>query len=359
MVVQLHAFDWEVYAERVMPAFEEWLIHGNEIAVQQLFEQTRCAFEERFLPETVQRLRVWPRARAFAKTLPRGPYSRREYHKLCSAEHFTALSDRYLYKHAPQLYQQSDALRSVWGAIVETYCLPWGTHSRPEQHSTSVSAAQALAQQPQTEEDAVARSELVSLLQEVGLSELAQEIGTRPDEVARFEWVPVETEEKEEAEESAAQSEVEQIDKPPASDDEEEMEIIVAACGMLIGNQPNLLHLRGWLAGISVRAMALFEFLACGRRSMPFGFEAGEPFGAFVGYLSPDEVALLAACLEGRVAPDQSEAEEDYITFRYQYLDLPSSFRLVDEVLPTHAKGLLEAIQKASLEGYGLICSVE
>ena len=361
MVVQLHAFDWEVYTERVMPAFEEWLIDGNEMAVQQLFEQTRCAFEERFLPETVQRLRVWPRARAFAKTLPRGPYSRREYHKLCSAEHFTALSDRYLYKHAPQLYQQSDALRSVWGAIVETYCLPWGTHSRPEQHPTSVSAAQPLAQQPRTEEDAVARSELVSLLQEVGLSELAQEIGAQPDEVARFEWVPVETEETVESEERAAQSKVKQIDtpEPPASDDEEEMEIIVAARGMPIGNQPNLLHLRGWLASISVRAMALFEFLACGRRSMPFGFEAGEPFGAFAGYLTPDEVALLATCLEGRVAPPQSEAEEDYITFRYQYLDLPSAFRLVDEVLPTHASKLLEAVQKASLEGYGLICSVE
>jgi hypothetical protein len=105
MAVQLHAFNWEVYAERVMPAFAEWLIEGDENAAQQLFEQTRCALEERFLPETVQRLRVWPRARAFAQTLPRGPYSRREYHKLCSAEHFTALSDRYLYRHAPQLYQ--------------------------------------------------------------------------------------------------------------------------------------------------------------------------------------------------------------------------------------------------------------
>src|SRR5450759_5643913 len=70
MVVQLHAFNWEVYTERIMPAFEEWLIEGEDDAVQQLFEQTRCAFEERFLPETVQRLRVWPRARAFAQTLP-------------------------------------------------------------------------------------------------------------------------------------------------------------------------------------------------------------------------------------------------------------------------------------------------
>jgi hypothetical protein len=340
-----------------MPAFEEWLIEGDDDAVQQLFEQTRCAFEERFLPETVQRLRVWPRARAFAQTLPRGPYSRREYHKLCSAEQFTALSDRYLYKHAPQLYQQSDALRSVWGAIVESYCLPWGTHALPEQQPASVSPAQAVVRPPRIEEDAVARSEVVSLLQEVGLSELAQEIGAQPDEVERFAWVPVEPDE---AEESAAPSNVAQVaPETPAPGDEEETEIIVAARGLPIGNAPNLLHMRGWLAGISVRAMALFEFLACGRRSMPFGFEAGEPFGAFVGYLTPDEVALLATSLEGILAPGQLDAEEDHITFRYQHYALPTSFRLVDEVLPTHATGLLEAIQKAASQGYGLICSVE
>ncbi len=360
MVVQLHAFNWEVYTKRVMPAFEEWLIEGDDDAVQLLFEQTRCAFEERFLPETVQRLRVWPRARAFAQTLPRGPYSRREYHKLCSAEHFTALSDRYLYKHAPQLYQQSDALRSVWGAIVETYCLPWGTGDRPQPQPTNVSPAQAVAPQPRAEEDAVARSEVVSLLREVGLSELAQEFGAQPDEVERFVWVPVEPDE---VDESVAPSKVAQMtpkpETPAPDDEEEEIEIIVAARGIPIGNAPNLLHMRGWLAGISVRAMALFEFLACGRRSMPFGFEAGEPFGAFVGYLTPDEVALLATSLEGLLAPEQSEAEEDHITFRYQHYALPSSFRLVDEVLPTHAAGLLEAIQKASEQGYGLICSVE
>ena len=358
MVVQLHAFDWDVYTERVMPAFEEWLIEGDEADVQKLFEETRCAYEERFLPETVQRLRVWPRARAFAQTLPRGPYSRREYHKLCSAEHFTALSDRYLYKHAPQLYQQSDALRSVWGAIVETYCLPWGTHSRPEDHATNVSVVQALTQQMQTEEDAVERNELVSLLQEVGLSELAQEVSAQPDEFVRIEQAQAEPEE---SEETSVQAEDQQVETPESltSDDEEEMEIIVAARGMLIGNAPNLLHMRGWLAGISVRAMALFEFLACGRRSMPFGFEAGEPFGAFAGYLTPDEVALLATCLEGAISPDQSDAEEDHITFRYQHYALPTSFRLVDEVLPTHASSLLEAISKAAQQGYGLICSVE
>ncbi len=357
MVVQLHAFNWEVYTERVMPAFEEWLIEGEDGAVQQLFEQTRCAFEERFLPETVQRLRVWPRARAFAQTLPRGPYSRREYHKLCSAEHFTALSDRYLYKHAPQLYQQSGALRSVWGAVVESYCLPWGTHARSEQPPTNVSPAQVRTQQPSREEDTVARSEVVSLLQEVGLSELAQELREQPDEGERVAWVQIEPGE---AEESGAPSPVPPMTpKPSPPGDEEEIEIIVAARGIPIGNTPNLLHMRGWLAAISVRAMALFEFLACGRRSMPFGFEAGEPFGAFVGYLTPDEVAMLATCLEGILAPDQSEAEEDYITFRYQHYALPSSFRLVDEVLPTHATGLLAAIQKAASQGYGLICSVE
>ena len=355
MVVQLHAFNWEIYTERIMPAFEQWLIEGEEDAVQQLFEQTRCAFEERFLPETVQRLRVWPRARAFAQTLPRGPYSRREYHKLCSAEHFTALSDRYLYKHAPQLYQQSDALRSVWGAIVESYCLPWGTGIRPEQSAPGVSPTRVI--EPRIEEDAIARSEVVSLLQEVGLSELAQELDTQPGESEAITSLQIEPGE---AEKSVAPPTIAQMPpETPPPDDEEETEIIVAARGILIGNAPNLLHMRGWLASLSVRAMALFEFLACGRRSMPFGFEAGEPFGAFVGYLTPNEVALLATCLESVIAPNQSEAEEDYITFRYQHYALPSSFRLVDEVLPTHAAGLIEAIQKAASEGYGLICSVE
>ena len=355
MVVQLHALNWDVYAERVMPAFEDWLIEGDETGAQQLFEQTRCAFEERFLPETVQRLRVWPRARAFAQTLPRGPYSRREYHKLCSAEHFTALSDRYLYKHAPQLYQQSDALRSVWGAIVETLCLPWGTHSPPAQQPAGVAPTQVPAQQQHTEEDMVERSELVSFLQKAGFGELAQEMSAQPAGAEHLEAVPIV------AEEAVVLADTAQLapETPAPGDDGEEMEIIVAARGMLIGNSPNLLHMRGWLAGISVRAMALFEFLACGRRSMPFGFEAGEPFGAFVGYLTPDEVALLATCLEGVIAPDQLEAEEDHITFRYQHLGLPPALRLVDEVLPTHATGLLEAIQQASKQDYGLICSVE
>ncbi len=352
MAVQLHAFNWEAYAERVMPAFEEWLIEGDENAAQQLFEQTRCACEERFLPETVQRLRVWPRARAFAKTLPRGPYSRREYHKLCSAEHFTALSDRYLYRHAPQLYQQSDALRSVWGAIVETFCLPW---AKPGQQAPA--QKQAATPEQQAEEEALAHSEVISFLQMAGLNELAQSYSAQ---LAQLEAItptqvgPVKVEEP-----VAPVGEEQAAAETEAADSTEEEEIIVAASGISIGDAPNLLHMRGWLAGISVRAMALFEFLACGRRSMPFGFEAGEPFGAFVGYLTPDEVALLASSLEDVNAPDDLDAEEDYITYRYQHYTLPSSFRLVDEVLPNHAAGLLEAIRKAATEGYGLICSVE
>lgn len=357
MAVQLHAFNWEVYAGRVMPAFEEWLIEGDESAAQQLFEQTRCAFEEQFLPETVQRLRVWPRARAFAQTLPRGPYSRREYFRLCSAEHFTALSDRYLYRHAPQLYQQSDALRSVWGAIVETFCLPW---AKTEQSVTNISPTQAAVPKQRAEEDALAHREVIAFLQAAGLNELAQSYSTQ---LAQLEALAQTQVEPVEAEEPASPIDNDQTEPETATGEaEEEAEIIVAARGISIGDAPNLLHMRGWLAGISVRAMALFEFLACGRRSMPFGFEAGEPFGAFAGYLTPDEVALLATALEGILAPDDLEAEEDHITFRYQRYEryaLPASFRLVDEVLPTHATALLEAITKASEEGYGLICSVE
>lgn len=356
MAVQLHAFNWEVYTERVMPAFEEWLIEGDEGAVQQLFEQTRCAFEERFLPEMVQRLRVWPRARAFAQTLPRGPYSRREYHKLCSAEHFTALSDRYLYKHAPQLYQQSDALRSVWGAIVETFCLPW---AKTEPQVPDVSPARAT--KLHAEEDTLAHSEVISFLHAVGLTELAQSYSAQLAELetlTQTQVVPVETAEPEPVVPPGNQQEAPET-AVSEEEEEEETETIVAARGISIGDAPNLLHMRGWLAGISVRAMALFEFLACGRRSMPFGFEAGEPFGAFAGYLTPDEVALLATSLEGILAPDQLDAEEDHITFRYQHYGHPASFRLVDEVLPTHAASLLQAIRRAASEGFGLICSVE
>ena len=362
MAVQVHGFDWMVYTEKVMPAFEQWLIEGDENAALQLFEQTRCAYEERFLPDPMQRLRVWTRARAFAQTLPRGPYSRREYLKLCSAEQFTALSDRYLYKHAPQLYQRSDALRSVWGAIVETFCLPWQSSQGVEEGVSTDLDTDELSP-----EDRITRSELLSLLEEAGLNELAQEIEEPSKNVEHFAWEVSERNAGGATEISAAsdvantQPGVEAANAPaPVNVNiDEEVETIVAAQGIRIGHQLNLLHLRGWLARISVRSMALFEYLACGRRAMPFGFEAGEPFGAFAGYLTPDEVWQLAICLDGVIPPDQGEAEEDYLNYRYQQVGLPAAFRLVDEVIPTHAAALLHAVEKAASQGMGLITSIE
>lgn len=381
MVVQVHGFDWETYAERVMPAFGQWLLDGNEQDVRKLYEQTRCAYEEQFLPEAMQRLRVWPRAQAFLQTLPRGPYSRREYQKLCSAQQYIALSDRYLYKHAPQFYQHSNALRSIWGAIIESFCLPWTSNpstSRQAQQSFTGSAHDSEAQ-AQTQAhtaspvEGVARGEIISLLVEAGLDDLAREVesstGIEPyawNADQRRDAEPGEHEEHEEHEESReslehttyeAEEASHATELPPA--DELDAEIVVVSDGVLIGQPSNLLHLRGWLAGISVRAMALFEYLACGRRLMPFGFEPGEPYGAFCGYLTPDEVWQLAASLESVIPPDQDAAEEDFLNFRYQSYGIPPAFRLIDEVLPRYAADLLFAIRKASEQGIGLIASME
>src|SRR5947209_2061123 len=165
MIVQVHGFDWAVYAERVMPAFARWLIDKDETAIYQLFERTRCALEEQFLPEPMQRLRVWPRAKAFVDALPRGPHSRREYAKLCSAEQFTILSDHYLHPHTPRLYQHSPALRTVWGAIIEEHCLPWfHTPDKEIDIEQVASATRDSEENPQT-----VPSEAVSLPHAAGL----------------------------------------------------------------------------------------------------------------------------------------------------------------------------------------------
>lgn len=390
MVVQIHGFDWDIYIEQVMPAFAQLLLENDDRALLALFEQTRCAYEEQFLPDPMQRLRVWPRARAFIQTLPRGPYSRREYQKLCSPIQYTALSDRYLYRHPPQLYQHSNALRSVWGAIVESYCLPWTPTGQPARHveqSDLTGCADrgepAFADQPRgtsalglaTSGEAISPRELASLLADAGLSDLAREVESQSGPVEYDIWEESEnSEESARAEQAEQAQEKEEIGKTgklaapytptfeepvPLLPDEIEEETVIAAQGVFIGQVSNLLHLRGWLAGISVRAMALFEYLACGRRSMPFGFEAGEPFGAFAGYLTPDEVWQLAACLENIVPPDQDDAQEDYLNFRYQHYGIPPAFRLIDEVLPAHAADLLLAVRKASTQGLGLISSME
>lgn len=351
MAVQVHGFDWKAYSQHVMPTLAQWLIDRDQSAVQQLFEQTRCAREEQFLPPSMQRLRIWPRAQAFVEALPRGPYSRREYQKLCSAEHFTALSDRYLYKYAPQLYQNSPALRSVWGALIETYCLPWNTG---EQQAEEQEPAQAARDEPAHNEQII-RSELVSLLEEAGLSELAKEIGEQKAAIERFDWEPGDAEDMTGAE--AADDLVLLAENGEIEDAEEEISVV--ATGIAIGQPPNTLRLRGWLAAISLRAMILFEYLACGRRGMPFGYEAGEPFGAYIGYLTPDEIWQLANCLQDVIPPGQADAEEDYLNFRYQQPGIPESFRLVDEVLPSHAADFLKAVRIAAQQGLGLICSVE
>jgi hypothetical protein len=129
--------------------------------------------------------------------------------------------------------------------------------------------------------------------------------------------------------------------------------------GIALGAHPNVLQLRGWLASISIRSLALFEYLACGRRRMPFGYEPSEPYGVFIGYLTPDEVWRLGTSLRGVVNPDQAEAEADYLRFRYQHPGVPESYRLIDEVLPSHATEFHRALDMAAAQGLGLICSIE
>ena len=382
MVVQLHGFDWDIYSEQVMPAFAQWFLESSELALLTLFEKTRCAYEEQFLPDPMQRLRVWPRARAFMQTLPRGPYSRREYQKLCNPLQYTALSDRYLYRHTPQLYQHSNALRSIWGAIVESFCLPWSSSKASKQSDAPgelphTDASPLLV----TSGEPISHGELASLLSEAGLPDLAREVESQAAqsiqaaqtiqatieivEIREWEGIGkasdgVEINERDSNQIIPARIETSGLEQLiPALPDDFGEEAVIAAEGIFIGQAPNLLHLRGWLSSISIRAMGLFEYLACGRRSMPFGFETGEPFGAFAGYLTPDEVWQLAACLEGVIPPDQEVAEEDYLNYRYQHYGIPPAFRLIDEVLPVHAADLLFAIHKASAQGLGLISSIE
>ncbi|HET8846270.1 MAG TPA: hypothetical protein VFN35_32715 [Ktedonobacteraceae bacterium] len=373
MVVQVHGFDWGVYTERIMPAFEQWLIQRDEEIIYRLFKETRCAREESFIPAPLQRSRIWPRAKAFAETLPLGPYSRREYQKLCSAEHFTALSDRYMYKHAPQLYQNPEPIRAVWGALIETYCLSWS--SRPPDFTQKQSELELDAEDEEylTRKDKaqIERNEVLALLREAGLNELAHEMSeqvrllsterlsqessssephTQPLTAERTPWEPGEVDftslDKDEDELEEEDEEIEEYTRPMPG-------------GIAIGSHPNTLQMRGWLASLSTRAMALFEYLTCGRRCMPFGYEPSEPYGVFIGYLTADEVWRLGTSLRGAPDPDQAEAEADYLRFRYQHPGLPESYRLVDEVLPTHASEFHRAVDMAAAQGLGLICSIE
>ena len=357
MIVQVHGFDWTIYAERVMPAFARWLIDKDETAIYQLFERTRCSLEEQFLPEQMQRLRVWRRASTFVDALPRGPHSRREYVKLCSAEQFTLLGDHYLHHHTPHLYQQSPALRTVWGAIIEEYCLPWFYTSDKE-----IGAEQVASAPGESEENAqTVRSELVSLLHAAGLAELAREVGEQAEEVERFEWEPGDDVEpggsagSDEAARSEEPAGIEEYDLYAGEEDGN----AARPKGILLGPHSNMLRLRGWLAGISIRAMALFEYLTCGRRHVPFGYEPGEPFGAYCGYLTPAEAGQLAMILRDVKPPSQSEVEKDHKSFHEQQNIGNDTWRLIDEVLPANAHELLTAVRRAARQGLGLICSID
>lgn len=371
MVLQVHGFDWQAYADHIMPAFEQWLVKRDEDTIYRLFKETRCAREEVFVPPALQRARIWPRAKAFAATLPLGPYSRREYQKLCSAEHFTALSDRYMYRHAPQLYQNPEPIRAVWGALIETYCLPWGQEEEEQPGEQELEELED-EEKPLLASAQVERSEVLSLLREAGLGELAREMSEQP-RISTERLGSTEPETQPLTTEPTPAWPARGMDLPASDElapdlledeEEDESEDIEEYTrpmpgGVSLGAHPNVLQLRGWLASISVRALALFEYLACGRRSMPFGYEPSEPYGVFIGYLTPDEVWRLGICLRGALDPDQSEAEADYLRFRYQHPGVPESYRLIDEVLPSYATEFHQTIDRAAAQGLGLICSME
>jgi hypothetical protein len=222
----------------------------------------------------------------------------------------------------------------------------------------------------------VERSEVLSLLHNAGLGDLAREIDehvrltterlheensraepeTQPLIPERVPWQTGEIDVSYHEETLDDTAEV-GTTKDKAEDIEEYTQPMPG--GILIGTPPNTLQLRGWLAGISVRALVLFEYLACGRRSMPFGYEPSESYGVFIGYLTPDEVWQLGTCLRGIQDPAQAQAEADYLRFRYQHPGLPESARLVDEILPFYAADFHKAVDMAAAQGLGLICSVE
>lgn len=362
MIVYLHGFDWITYAEQVMPAFAHWLLTKDESGILPLFEHTRCPQEEQFLPTPMQHLRTWTRAQVFVEQLPRGAQSQNEYEQLCSAEQFTALNDRYLHHHMPQLYQNSEALRILWGAIIEAHCLPW-RHMALHGKTLPFLEMQASAGE-MTEDAQEVRGELVSLLQAAGLTELALEVDEQIPLRERSAWEPIEVippanYRSAVGGEKRAQRGVEphEVDGAAVDDD---LAFATELGGIEIGGASDLLHLRGWLASISLRAMVLFEYLASGRRVMPFGSVTGEPY-SYCGYLTPDEVQQLAACLHCVQPPARDTARQDQQHFhRHLTFDTPSqNFRLLDEVLPFYAAEFLQAVRAAATADLGLICSTE
>lgn len=323
MTIQLHGFNWETYSGGVMPAFMEWLVEDNAAAVQQLYQKTRCAHEEALMPPAMRPIQTWTRAQSFIKQLPRGPYASSEYRKLCSAEQFTVLSDRYVYRHQPRLYRDDEALRAVWGAITEEYCLSRLPLAHEDQQNEQPDATSKLPTEP---------GKLRCITDPKGLVQEALQADA---------W-------REEEEDERKMSLM-----------LEEASRNIGPAGIVLGRHPATLYLRGWLTGISIRAMALFELLACGRRAMPFGYQACEPFESYIGYLTPGEVWQLALCLHNVHPPIESEEEERYRVLRQQLATQPETFRMPDEMPPAHADALLKAVRAAASNGWGLICDVQ
>ncbi len=309
----VYGFDWEAYTDLVMPAFAHWLVDGNETVIYQLYQQTRCAQEEQFIPSAIQLLSTWLRAKTFVQQLPRGSHINKEYQLLCNAEQFTKVSDNYIHHHPPQLYHNSDAIRTIWGAIVEDCC--------------QLQLMQLQAKVPQETEYSMSRDQM-ALYQR-----------------STIFCVSVHDTEELQYNDTEAFFDIEDTD--------------IEYQGVEIGHHPTPLHLRGWLAMRSIRAMALFELLVCGRRSLPFGYRAGEPYEAYIGYLTPDEVRHLADCLQDQQPPDRATAEADYASFRQEQNQPVTAFRMIDEVLPAYADSLMDAVRIAVQHGLGLICSVE
>lgn len=326
MDIYLHGFEWPVYAEQIMPAFERWLIEKDESGVLALYAKTRCAAEEEYLPKPMQRIRTWLRAKEFVDSLPRGPHSRVEYARLCSAEQFTSFSDRFLNQYTPQLYQQSPALRTVWGALIEEYCLA-PLFAKDEESGAG------------SDEEQATRGEVIALLREAGLEDVTRE---EPGEQAEEATTPI----------TVSATPKNASDTDPYADNGANGK----PAGMLLGQQANILRLRGWLATISVRAMALFELLACGRRKMPFGYDANDSYGTYYGYLTPDETWQLALALHDAHPYGQAQAEQDYQRFCMERITAAHpAARLLDEVLPEHTRELLRCVRRAAMLGLGLI----
>lgn len=375
MIVRLHAFDWKIYNKRIMPALHLWLMNDDEQAVTKLYMSTQRAKAEEQRVTPLQRHSSWLQAQAFVKRLPRGPHALDEYTILCTPERFTPLSDRYMYRYPPQLHRNSEALRVIWSALIEEYCLPWfqitdeiekflssipriqqdplppealrrkAPFSSLDQHSTEEKS-------PSTRET-IFRSELITLLQSAGLAELVQAIiihHVDEKEVPHYASSPQRGDTLSQSGNPHKTGESKRKEKSEEDEEEES--------GILIGQQPAPIRLRGWLASFSIRAMALFELLACGRRCMPFGYEASDLATGYIGYLTPDEVWQLALCLRKVQSPRTEQVAADFQQFQKRLREKTAEFRMLDEVLPEYSEEFISLVRMAALQGLGLICSV-